>query len=101
MSCRHRSLVYPGKCALRPLAFVNNPAALWPLGHHPTGKKQHQSFQASSVLCSSGLINEHMPSTHPDAITDREPTAGFILPLSPARAASFPEKQPIFMVPVQ
>lgn len=103
VSCRRGEVLFIwGNVSFIPLPLhVNNPAVLWPLGHPPTGKRQPDVFQASSVLCPSDLINRHMPRTHPDAVTDRAPTAGFILPLSPARAASFPEEQPIFMAPVE
>lgn len=82
VSCRRgEALFIWGNVFFVPLPLhVNYPAALWPLAHPPTGKKQHDVFQASSVLCPSGLINKHMSSTHPDAITDREPTAGFTCP---------------------
>lgn len=103
VSCRYGKVFFIWENAsFIPLPWhVNNPAALWPLGHHPIGKRQHNVFQASSVLCPTGLINKHMPSTRPDVITDRTPTAGFTLPLSPARAASFPEEQPVFMASVE
>lgn len=91
VSCRHGEAVFIwGNVSFIRLPLrVNNPAAVWPLGHHPTGKRQHNVFQASGVLYSSGLINKHKPSTNSNVITGRAPTAGFTLPLSPARAAAW------------